>query len=352
MAEKMEYSRDKIVSAFKDNYDKSENTADRYAREIPQWFDYLEEPGSLEFDKNQYDRPSRPFWEATTGNLKRYLKGLLNNGYAPGTVEIRLASISSFYQVMSEVNQDPDVPVSLPVDDSLENPADDVGDISEWGEYRDRKIEKEENSPTSEDEFYYLTPNQVKKLVNNVPSPKPRNELIIKLLFHTGARRKELAKTKLEDFDHEKHTVDMMDTKNNQKIERPYPARLQTEIDRWRNVHRKALATANSNYMFPTTHSEHIHPHYINEIVKKAAENAGIQATSSRKVDGKEDSKVTAHALRHGFAMDRLENGLDIVTIKELMGHSKLETTKIYLDMDGDTAIDRYRETGASKLTD
>jgi integrase/recombinase XerD len=348
-------SRDKLLTTFKRNYDKSPSTAERYQCDVSEWLDYLEKPGHLDFDSNTYSRDAKTFYvaetgtDSLTGNLKRYLQDLLKDGYAPSTVNLRLAAISTFYQVMQEVNQDSDIPVSLPVDE-LENPAKSLEPIAEWQTYKDRMVEKEKQSSSKEDEYHYLKPNQVKELIKNVPAPKPRNELIIRLLFHTGARRGELATTKLDDYDHEKNTVEMHDKKNNQTIERHYPHRVQKFIDRWRNVHRKALPTADSEYMFPTTHSEQIGPAVINKMVKKAAENADLQAYTTREVDGQRQAEITAHTLRHSYAMDRLDNGMDIRTIQELLGHSKLETTEVYLDMQNDDAIDKAKSAGTTRL--
>lgn len=69
---------------------------------------------------------------------------------------------------------------------------------------------------------------------------------------------------------------------------------------------------------FGKEHRHHLDPTGLQRAVKQAAREAGLQ------------KRVTCHTLRHSFATHLLQNGYDIRTVQELLGHKDVRTTMIY----------------------
>jgi integrase/recombinase XerD len=101
--------------------------------------------------------------------------------------------------------------------------------------------------------------------------------------------------------------------------------------------------TTDSDYLFPTNKSEHISASQINEIVKDTARNAEIQEQIAEYADGRKIHRVTAHTLRHSFAMQMLNSGVDIRKLQTLLGHDELDTTLIYLQQSKEEAKEQSR---------
>jgi len=341
---------DELLTLFRRNrrVENADATIDRYVSDITDWVEFLNAPGAKDYDPNDLDRDVKTVWEAEKADLKRYLGFLLNEGgYAPGTVKVRKASISTFYQAMDELAED-----SAQADNlrAVDNPADGL-ELSGWRAFKDDRSKKQQES-SSDREISYLEPAEVAELVENVPRPIPRNGLMIKLLYHTGMRRGELSRVELTDVDQEDRRITVDDTKNSQERTAFYPPELDTELNRWINVHRRSLSTAESPYLFPTTHSEQIAPHRINQIVKQAAENAGLQSNVYTDAGGKDHAEVTAHTLRHSFGYSCVMEGMGTRSIQKLMGHAKIETTEVYLQLGDDSLENRYRTSGPAALSE
>ena len=113
-----------------------------------------------------------------------------------------------------------------------------------------------------------------------------------------------------------------------------------------------AFKTQGWMFIFPSTTTCH-HPvsnnicrhHLHHTVIRKALNKAKTKAGITK--------RVTCHTFRHSFATHLLENGTDIRTVQELLGHTNVETTQIYTHVVGQhyagtlSPLDRIQETQA-----
>ena len=88
-----------------------------------------------------------------------------------------------------------------------------------------------------------------------------------------------------------------------------------------------------SVYLFPNKFGKALTTRTIENIVKRYTEKKDIK------------SKVTPHTLRHTYATDLLNNGADIRSVGELLGHESLSTTQIYTHITSDRLKSVYNNT-------
>jgi len=161
-----------------------------------------------------------------------------------------------------------------------------------------------------------LSQGEVKRLLK---APKYlKHRLIIGMLYGCGLRSYELCNLKLADIDFDRKTVFIPKKKG--KIDRYVP--LSKHLTRGL---KKYIKTENPQvYLF-------------NSQVSKDGEARGLTTNGVRWVIKENRSKIgsskkiTAHTLRHSFATHLLEYGVDIVSLKELLGHAHIEMTLTYL---------------------
>lgn len=156
---------------------------------------------------------------------------------------------------------------------------------------------------------------QVLALINHAASIKQR--ALIELFYSSGIRLEECSKLKISDIDSKNFRIKVVAGKGKK--------------DRYTLLSQHALATLRQYflkhrpgvYLFEgQTAGKSMHCRSIQHTVSLALKHAGLA--------GKDFS---VHTLRHSFATHLLDTGTDLHTIKELLGHSKIETTMIYLHL-------------------
>lgn len=187
------------------------------------------------------------------------------------------------------------------------------------------------------------------KLIGN-----PTQLLMANILYGCGLRLMECVRLRILDIDFDYHQILIRNTKGKKDRVVPIPHRLEQrfaeQIDYVKTLHDEdleqgyggvyipgALTRKYPNaefefkwqYVFPAsklstdprsgkTRRHHMHENGLQKYIKKAADQQGLT------------KKVNCHSLRHSFATHLLENGYDIRTVQELLGHADVSTTMIY----------------------
>ncbi|KTG22215.1 tyrosine-type recombinase/integrase [Haloferax profundi] len=197
----------------------------------------------------------------------------------------------------------------------------------------------------------FATQNEYEQLIEHVPTPKFRNELIIKILYGLGLRRKELVDIKIAPkqpdegryghLDFEKNKLEVPAAKSDDGRPLWFGSKLRAPLRRWIRSERDAVFYASeSDYLFPSRSSVQLTPKRVTAVVAEAAENAGIQSVMYTDQNGYERRRITPHALRHGFAVRHVRNGTVVVTLRDLMGDKDVSVTQVYLQFRDSTLRD------------
>lgn len=161
-----------------------------------------------------------------------------------------------------------------------------------------------------------LTKEEIKRMIEVTKNPKHR--LLIELTYGSGLRVSEVIKLKLKDFDFENRSIFVRQGKRKKDRKTILPENLITKI--------KECFTDKDDerFLFPGYKNSHLSIRSAQKIVKTSAKLAKI------------NKNVYVHALRHSFATHLLENGFNLKHISKMLGHSKIETTQIYLHLSSD----------------
>lgn len=148
-----------------------------------------------------------------------------------------------------------------------------------------------------------------------------RNKAIIFMLYITGLRVSELCNLTYNDINFQEGYIRCIGKGNKEKIITCGNLLVVALSDYTNEVRPKILLGLESNYVFVNEDGNPISRKTVYDIVSKTAKKANIRL------------KVTPHTLRHCFATHMLENGADIRSVQEMLGHSDISTTQIYLNV-------------------
>ena len=159
-----------------------------------------------------------------------------------------------------------------------------------------------------------------------------RDKLIIELFYSTGIRRDELLNIKIINIDFDNHLVKILGKRNKERII-PVLPKVSKSILNYISKYSPV------EYLFESKKSKQLSSSTGYRIINKY-----FRAVSSK-------VKVSPHVLRHTFATHMLNNGADINTIKEILGHSSLSSTQIYTKIKLPKIVKDYNKSHPRELS-
>jgi len=264
----------------------SARTAEEYARDVEAFGEFLE-PGHPK---------TAPFFKlpaATTSDIRRFVMELMGpRKYTATSVRRKIAALRSFFSLQKREGRRAD------------NPAQDVPPP---------KAAKRLPQVMSEAEVGKLLRTRV---AGKSDSQRLRNAAIMELLYASGIRRAELVGLNVSDVDIERRTMRVLGKGNKQRMV----------------FMNEAAASAIRAYLGTRPRSADEALFLSNRKTRLSHRQAWVIFREFAQLSGL-SKHVTPHVMRHSFATHLLENGADIMTIKELLGHESLSTTQIYTNV-------------------
>ncbi len=179
----------------------------------------------------------------------------------------------------------------------------------------------------------FISESEMDNLFVNIEFPNSfegkRDKVIIELLYATGIRSGELATIKKKDIDFYQHTVKVLGKRRKERII-PFSRKLVPVLEEYIHAYEDIFGFFENEALFLVTNKgKDIYPKLIYRTVRKYLD---MVATIHKR---------SPHVIRHTFATHLLNNGADLMAIKELLGHTSLSATQVYTH----TSVEKLKES-------
>jgi len=259
----------------------SANTVSSYMRDIRQYADWLQEEDVAIMDASQ-------------SNISDYMAHLADEGRSGATVSRSLASLKNFYTYLVSsgfLNKTPVVDIHV-----------------DRGEKKLPQI---------------LTGHEIELLLSQpscIDAKGYRDKAMLEVMYATGIRVSELIELNVDDVNLNMGIIKCASGKKTRAIPL-YPGALRALTVYLKDIRDTMIATLDEKALFVNVSGVRMSRQGFWKILKH------YQATAHIEKD------ITPHTLRHSFAVHLLENGADLGSLQELMGHSDISSTQMYTHM-------------------
>lgn len=267
----------------------SKNTIDSYRKDLADFFCFVNRQGIDYLSINRYD-------------VRAYLKYLDELKLKNSTIARRISAIRSFYNYLLSMGI-----ISNNIFNSIRNP----------------KLEKKLPN--------YLSYEELGDILDSIDISTPtgiRNRLLIEMFYATGCRVSELINIKMSDINFTNKSIRIMGKGSKERIVY-YGDYAQIYL----NMYLETEFNKDSNYLFLNDKKDAMSVQDVEVIIRYIVKDLALK------------THVTPHTLRHTFATHLLNNGADIKSVQELLGHASLNTTGIYTHVSNERLKEVYLKT-------
>ena len=220
--------------------------------------------------------------------IRSWILSLSKKGMSNLSINRKVISLKSFYKFLQKIEEIETNPL--------------VG-------HKALKVQKKIQVPFSKKEIL-----EVMDSIQGDDFESVRNRLLIEMLYATGIRRTELINIKVSDIDFSENVIRILGKRNKERFV-PILSTMLTSIHNYLPMRNEL---SENDYLFVTSKGNKIYETLVYRII-----NSYFSLASTK-------LKRSPHILRHSFATHLLNEGANLNSVKELLGHSSLASTQVY----------------------
>lgn len=275
-------SLNEFIEYLKVNKRYSPRTLSIYTEYIMDFYNFI----SLSEDEDE-------FAQLKPNIVRGFIASGLDSGLSPRTMNLKLSSLSSFSNFLVKkgyIKSNPVKRVHRPKQSK---------NLPEF--YTQGAIENYFSGEVNEEDFFAL-----------------RDRTVVATIYSTGMRRAELANLKVSDWDVSRR-IFRITGKGDKLREIPVPETLHNELKDYLDIFKEYYPERPYDNFFLTNSGQPFYLSFVNKIVRR--ELGGVAGFTGKR---------SPHVLRHSIATHLLNNGAELNSIKEILGHSSLAATQVY----------------------
>ena len=225
------------------------------------------------------------------GDIRSWIIDMVNSQISNRSINRKVSSLNSYFKFLIKIER---------------------CKVNPLKKHKALKVEKTIQIPFSESEMIQV----LDELSESDDFVSIRNKAIVELFYTTGIRRIELVELKLSDINWSNSTIKVLGKRNKERIIPLIPSVIST-LKTYINL-RSGVELVDSEVLFITEKGAKIYEMLVYRIINKYFSRASSKL------------KCSPHVLRHSFATHLLNEGADINSVKELLGHASLAATQVY----------------------